>query len=84
MMKVIGFTKGISQRTNLPVATLSCVKDYSDWQLNNGAIGQTTENIYFGNMPHERIDESLIGKEIRVFYDRGFQDKAVAVDFALA
>lgn len=73
--KVIGYKKGEKKDKTGRFAIVDVVKHYQETETN--CHGVTTDKIWLWNELADMLTPTVVGQEINVFYDCGFNGKAV-------
>ncbi|MBQ2744851.1 MAG: hypothetical protein IJF37_04460 [Lachnospiraceae bacterium] len=78
MVKLVGFKRFTSKKGNeLCIATV--LRDATTREKEYGCVGQVAEDIFVPTGQIDYLTEKMIGKEIKLYWDRAFLEKIEVV-----
>lgn len=69
MSKLVGFKKFTGKKDGTPYCVLQVLSDFSERDKNNGCCGQKVEEVFAPADKVESINQSLIGKTVKLEYE---------------
>lgn len=66
--KVLGFRRFVSKK-GTPCLVMNVSFPYADRQIENGACGETVEDLFIPKEYHDKVTPAIIGKYVIFTYD---------------